>query len=409
MRAKKSKPVVVTRDDIEAALDRVGLAKDETRVAIGDTLAKLDGALVSNFLKRLDSISHVDAEEIILSMRRDVFAKAGAFVSNPAQHLESVLAQRQQRIEPEWHALGAMNAAEVKGLPAKIDAALESMMSEGFGYMSKIDSPEDRAAKRPAARAAFFAVFQKIDPELRGELLGRFDALTPSQTKRLVQHAVLLGLRHDYQTVLDPSPEVLRKYEDHWRKDIRRDKTVLVFEDVAGYESVGIYYRAENFDDPALVEASIPMVKSTQSEHADHALRVLCSTTLEHPAIDDALRTYARRSSSDGGYKAVLGLVARDAENIPFRSLIDAANDKYECGAVLLGLRQLYRDGQLDRLPEPVKKFVLRALKKNLESVDSYAAGWIRQGQADTITFVKAVGLVGEQTAAAITEHEAKN
>lgn len=397
----------VTRAEIEKFFDRHGVVDDETRRGSVERLANIDAKLAAKFLKRLDAIRRPEARRVIIDMRISVGRSEGSFHSSPASYVEDQLRalKGKSSVDPAWRALGALPLAEVPGLTARVSDALTNMFTTGFGYASKEPDEAKRAQRVTAGGAAFAAVFRKIDPELRGELLARVETWPQREVNWLVLHTVMLGMSEKLET-REPTAENIGDYEKHWTKELLRSDVVLKFEDASGYESVGSHYNQKNYDDPALIASSLGILnrRSDQgdglSAHTRHALDVLCGSKVSDPAIDAALRRWAEHGSDDR-YVAVFGLIARGANNPPYQPLLKAAAARFEGGGVLMHLRGLHRDGALDNIPPATLSKIVDGLHKHPEN-DRFPSGWIKYGQSDTIEFIKRIGFHGPKTDAAV-------
>ncbi len=393
-------------------MEAQGVPPDVTRTGVVDLLAAVDPRLVDRFLDRIDGLRRPQADEIIADMRTSVGRQEGSFVNNPITYVDRTLrATAASIIDPLWRELGGLPPAEVEGLPARVDHALELILRDGLGYLPKTENGEIRASMIPRLRDGFLDVFARIEPDLRGELIARLERWPQREINWLVMRAVTLGIEPDLTTARLPSEEEIASFEAEARRELLRDAVLLRFEDASAFESMGSYYRQRDCDDPALVAASIELLKRPPANSGEYirnylryAVEVLSHSTLNSPEIDETLHRVAQRGGEDG-WRAVIGLIARNAADPPFQVLLKAAGERFHAGHVLLSLRELLMANALDRIPTATLASVVQALGTHRQEFDRLAAGWIRYGQLSIIDLVRRLRLIGPLTQAAIDAH----
>ncbi len=393
-----------------AVLDALGVAHDRTRTDIINQTARLDVGLASAFLDRLQNLRRAEAGQIIREMRCDVARQEGPFFENPAGFVVETLERTNgSLIKPEWRIIGAMAPREVPGLGERVGQLLDEVFERGFGYAMTVDDAGKRREKVMNAQEAFFAVLERVDPELRGELIDRLNSWPKRQCKALVETTAFLGT-NDFTGLRQVSAEEIGRYENHWRRELSLDDNILRFEDASGFESVGSFYRVENYEDPNLLSASVDLLKQRQhldgewlGTHVRRALYVLSESSVPSGQVDEALRDFAR-NGDEQRFQAVIGLVKRGADHPPYEVLVETATDRKEGAGVLNALFWLFRAGELDLIPEAELQKIVQALKDHPRGLDSYPARWISNNVPSAIEFVERIGFIGPQTRAAIEE-----
>lgn len=295
------------------------------------------------------------------------------------------------------------------GLAKHVDAALESMLKEGFGHLKPIASATVRAERAANAKAAFFRVMKLVHPDLRRDLFARLDRWPAYQTKWMVQRAVNLGLRENLKTPNTPTPAEIEWYESMWRQELKRDPAIAEFRERARLWTEGPAYPDVKHETPELIIAAIAMSKipwiGALDEHAAdrrHAVLVLSQTRSPRPEIDAALRWFMAHGQTADRWRAALGLLARGNAEVSLDMLLERCRDPFECVTVLGALRKLYDHDCLDRIPAPALTALLAAIAKHEAEVDATTRAEIVQHKPGAIAFAERIGIIGPKTAEAI-------
>src|SRR5205085_148147 len=115
-----------------------------------------------------------------------------------------------------------------------------------------------------------------------------------------------------------------------------------------------------------------------------------------------ALKRFASSGQERDRWRAVLGLVSRSANDIDYAPLIRASRDRFLAGHVVFALRELHARGAFGGLSAAVREEIVVGLRAHSDRIDDLSARWIRNGQEETIPFIQELGIIGEQTRAAI-------
>ncbi len=317
---------------------------------------------------------------------------------------------RRQSNAPRPEPVAVRDAIEsTPGLAKQVDAALESMLKEGFGHLRPIASPTVRAERAANAKAAFFRVMKLVHPDLRRDLFARLDRWPPYQIKWVVQRAVNLGLRENLKTPNTPTPTEIEWYESMWRQELKRDPAIAEFRERARLWTAGPAYPDVRHETPELVSAAIAMSKipwmGALDEHAAdrrHAVLVLSQSRSERPELDAALRWFMAHGQTSDRWRAALGLLARGKVDVSMDLLLERCRDPFECITVLGALRKLYDHDCLDRIPAAALGALTSEIAKHEAEVDATTRADIVQHKPGAIAFAQRIGIIGPKTAQAI-------
>jgi hypothetical protein len=395
-----------TSAEIELYFERWGVGDPRARARIAAQLSTVDGALAARLLKRLSMLRRPEAETIVSGLVIDLGRGEGPFLDDPARLVREVLKRRSGTVKAEWRNLGTRPVAELSAVLAQVEWAVGQMLGQGFGYLRGTD-PEEQVRRAPAFVAAFSSVFDRLDPELRGELLAKLPDWPPYQLKWMVQDVASLGLGKGDQPRAPTDPE-LRSLEDRWRVELRRDPQLLQFLEVSGYEDGGNRYRERDFQKPELIAAAAAILNKRTGRgpdgfesHQNQALEILCRSSSADPLIDRALRQHAKSGGRDR-WRASLGLLARGVPEVPLESLLVAAKDRWQQRRVLAELRELRQEGRLGAVDGRARDGILKGFGMHPESLHTLVIAWLEAGQADVPGLVQELGLRGPKLDAAI-------
>jgi hypothetical protein len=111
--------------------------------------------------------------------------------------------------------------------------------------------------------------------------------------------------------------------------------------------------------------------------HYTHSIRVLARTKSTLPEVNDALQMVALGRGHNERIDAVVGLIRRNATDVPYDVLIKTAGEDFYTTHALSALRELASEGSLGRIPEEKRDLLIEAFKAQPGPVDDYASGWI--------------------------------
>lgn len=373
-----------TKEELTTFFERFGVHPVH-QPALVDRLLEVEPRARAKFLRRLADLRGPEADRVVTRMIADTYYGDGLFAAAPGDFVAEVLSRRGQSVKPEWRTLGARPLEEVPGYQERMTEVLAPMLDEHAELTRRL-APPRRTPSMAEAHAAIARVLDRLPIELKGELLATLATWPNYQWRGLARDAMGLAL-DGFAQPKDPGPEALAAFEDRWRWELGRDRDLLAFLDLAGFEPIGTQYRAADAAAPRLVAAASRMIFKRSKDprewlesHRSAALNVLVETPLQDPQIDKVLLRYLRAGGLDA-WRAGLALMARGHALANLRPVLVAAADATRSRKVLAALREQDRLGRLLQIPAPVRAALRAAMARHPQGAPRLIEFWRAGGQ----------------------------